>query len=145
MGNRALVVFVERNGKQIERCSPVVYLHDDGYRVRSLLELAAPYMDGSASYSAARFIGVCHAEIPPPLSLGVFNCDKRDLSTPKRIGELSHGDCGVFIVVCGGPYEDHAGEVTQWVRPRGSDTHGPCKPFKIVFGGDRGVQPNQPG
>jgi len=79
MGERALVVFT--NGEEV---SPAVYLHWHGEVVPQLLKLAATVMAGDpksgyqnaprigdVSYSAARFVGVCHSVIDGNLSLGL--------------------------------------------------------------------------
>ena len=97
MGERALVVFA--NGEEV---SPAVYLHWHGEVVPQLLKLAAAVMAGDpnsyqnpprigdVSYSAARFVGVCHDNIDGNLSLGLqliterLERGVRDLIRPRR-------------------------------------------------------------
>ena len=49
------------------------------------------------SYTAARFIGICHSKSPGDnLSLGTWNAPKSEDKIKSE--EYSHGDAGVFIV-----------------------------------------------
>ena len=69
MGNRACIVFFDRN-----RVSPTVYLHWHGDAVPGWLGQLKELMSGrfcDASYAAARFVGICHANINGNLSLGL--------------------------------------------------------------------------
>ena len=108
MGERALVVFT--NGEEV---SPAVYLHWHGEDVPQLLNLAAAVMAGDpnsgyqnaprigdVSYSAARFVGVCHSVIDGNISLGLqpitekLERGARDLIRPTatahaRVGAVS--------------------------------------------------------
>lgn len=116
MGDRALVVFYD---KKLGRVSPTVYLHWLGEQVPALLEKHAEFMStrkGDLDYAIARFIGICHCEIPDTnLSLGVHETpqDVKDAilnlgHTSVDVGEAaneeiegySHGDAGVVVVDC---------------------------------------------
>ena len=69
MGNRACIVFFDRT-----RVSPTVYLHWHGDAVPSWLDQLKVRMHGrfsDAAYAAARFVGICHANIDGNLSLGI--------------------------------------------------------------------------
>jgi len=96
MGDRALVVFTDRNETNY---SPVVYLHWGGSDVLSLLEAASPRMrTGDVCYSAARFIGVCHEQMNGHRGLGIFNSPTGDDAREViRSDDFSHGDAGVFL------------------------------------------------
>jgi hypothetical protein len=90
MGARALVQFYGA-----DETSPVVYLHWNGHQVPEFLVECRELMDtrtDDASYAAARFIGICHSNIPGNLSLGVWN-NNQALSA-----DDSQGDFGVFGV-----------------------------------------------
>lgn len=99
MGDRALVQF-HRPGAEAgdpDGYGPVVYLHWSGSRVPALLAEWREVMKtrmADITYGTARFIGVCHERIAPPLSLGVWSADH--LLTK----DDSHGDAGVFLVDC---------------------------------------------
>ncbi len=97
MGDRAIVVFYEKHRDNEYRFSPGVYLHWGGSEVHSLLQEALPRMRrGDASYSAARFCGVCHENIDGNLSLGLLPAPS---SWEEATSEsYSHGDAGVFLV-----------------------------------------------
>lgn len=109
MGDRALVIF--KNGDEL---SPVTYLHWHGSTVETLLKKTRARMDGRAgdlSYTAARFVGVCHENISGNLSLGIWNSPGKGASgLAIATGEnYSHGDAGVFIVdVSGEEWEAEA-------------------------------------
>jgi hypothetical protein len=86
MGSSAVVVFVDR-----EQVSPGIYLHWNGHQVQDLLELALPRLrHDDVGYSAARFCGVCHEQLPGNLSLGLVHAPMREDS-----GNYNHG---VFYV-----------------------------------------------
>ncbi len=108
MGDRALVIFTD--GKEV---SPTVYLHWSGDRVPALLDELKVLMtgrEGDVSYSAARFIGICHASIDGNLSLGCWNTDdgiaeaaKSVIGAPVSVHASllkshSHGDAGCIVV-----------------------------------------------
>jgi hypothetical protein len=106
MGNRALVIFESK-----DEVSPVVYLHWNGSQVPELLQQLKERMkgrEGDVSYTAARFIGICHESIAGNLSLGVWNMPADTLIAvksrgsnawaDKELAEYSHGDAGVVIV-----------------------------------------------
>ena len=91
MGDRALIQF---KGKDASEHSPVIYTHWAGYRVRERLTELRELMrgrDGDVSYTAARFVGLCHNASEGNLSLGIWNheglLDEDD----------SHGDAGCFV------------------------------------------------
>jgi hypothetical protein len=99
MGNRALVVFVNkhtpRNRAEGVCHVPAVYLHWNGNDVRDWLRETRECMagrPGDAEYTRARFCGIAHAHIPGNLSLGLTTCD---VSEP---AQASPGDAGVFVV-----------------------------------------------
>jgi hypothetical protein len=103
MGDRARIIFTDR-----DTVSPIVYLHWGGSNVPAYLAQLATMMaerKGDAAYACARFIGVCHEDIPPPYSLGVDSCDS-DLESAIALDEIaiiesaSHGDAGFVIVDC---------------------------------------------
>lgn len=95
MGNRAVVVFKDSGGY-----APAVYLHWAGAEIAELLKEAAPVMrHADASYSAARFCGVCHSHSPNRnIGLGLIEAPK-DMAEVQSEG-YSHGDAGVFEVDC---------------------------------------------
>ena len=92
MGDRALVQFTNNSGS----LSPTTYLHWDGDAVPSLLVEHRRLMSdryNDLSYSAARFIGLCHARnADSNLSLGCWNSEE------ELDREDSHGDAGCFVV-----------------------------------------------
>ena len=98
MGNRTCVVFFDRT------CvSPTVYLHWHGDAVPAWLEQLRTRMHGrfsDAAYAAARFIGICHADIDGNLSLGVSsnNFSLTDVQTKDRMEEESPGNAGMVVV-----------------------------------------------
>jgi hypothetical protein len=53
-----------------------------------------------ASYAAARFVGLCHANIDGNLSLGISSNDlsQADVRSADRMEEESPGDAGVVAV-----------------------------------------------
>ena len=98
MGHRACVIFFDRT-----RVSPTVYLHWHGDAVPGWLEMLAERMQGrfgDAAYAAARFIGICHANIEGNLSLGVWSNDLSlaDVRNKDRMEEASPGNAGVVVV-----------------------------------------------
>lgn len=95
MGDRALVVFAD---KSVGDVSPTVYLHTRGCDVPKLLEKHKARMGerkDDVSYAAARFIGICHEEIPGASGLGVFDTPANFLADP---ASHTHGDAGVIVV-----------------------------------------------
>lgn len=119
MGDRALIVFTDKKGKEV---SPTVYLHWGGDSVPQLIQKTADFMTGrfnDVSYGCARFIGLAHVEMDVTnLSLGVWstdedlqkaikeymqhdqylNPDETKASAMKVLAEASHGDAGLFLV-----------------------------------------------
>jgi hypothetical protein len=98
MGNRACVVFFDTM-----YISPTVYLHWHGNAVPAWLDQLKERMEGrfsDAGYAAARFIGICHANIDGNLSLGVSSnsLSLEGLTLPKRIVHDSPGDAGIVVV-----------------------------------------------
>ena len=98
MGNRACIVFFDR-----DRVSPTVYLHWHGDAVPSWLEQLKDVMTGrfnDASYAAARFVGICHAQIGGNLSLGLWSNDLTvaDVRKPERMEDESPGNAGIVVV-----------------------------------------------
>lgn len=94
MGNRAVVVFYSNN-----EYSPYTYLHWNGSQVPELLSECAKYMigrSGDLSYTAARFVGICHDKIKGNLSLGIGNVGK--IVHLSDLEEYCPGDAGVFAV-----------------------------------------------
>src|SRR3984957_6376442 len=91
MGNRACIVFFDRN-----RVSPTVYLHWHGDAVPTWLAQLKVLMNGrfsDAAYAAARFVGICHANIDGNLSLGISSNDLslENLTIPKCMENQSPG------------------------------------------------------
>jgi len=83
--------------------SPTVYVHWHGEAVPAWLEALKERMSGrfsDASYAAARFVGICHANIEGNLSLGVSSnsLSLKDLSFPERIEQESPGNAGIVAV-----------------------------------------------
>jgi len=98
MGNRACVVFFDRN-----RVSPTVYLHWHGDAVPTWLEQLKDRMTGrfsDAAYAAARFVGICHANIDGNLSLGISSNDlsQADVRSEDRMEAESPGNAGIVAV-----------------------------------------------
>ena len=98
MGNRACIVFFDRN-----RVSPTVYLHWHGDAVTPWLEQLKDRMNGrfsDAPYAAARFVGICHANIDGNLSLGVSSNDfsLADVLNNARMEAESPGNAGIVVV-----------------------------------------------
>jgi hypothetical protein len=98
MGNRALVIFHDR-----DRVSPTVYLHWRGGDVPLWLDELKLLMQGrygDAEYAAARFIGICHAEMDGNLSLGVLSNSFTllDVRRKSTLEAETHGDAGVIVV-----------------------------------------------
>jgi hypothetical protein len=98
MGNRACVVFFDRT------CvSPTVYLHWHGDAVPAWLDHLKDRMNGrfsDAAYAAARFVGICHANIDGNLSLGISSNDlsQADVQSQDRMEEESPGNAGIVVV-----------------------------------------------
>jgi hypothetical protein len=98
MGNRACVVFFDRT-----RVSPTVYLHWHGNAVPSWLDQLKERMAGrfsDAAYAAARFVGICHANIDGNLSLGISSNDLSlaDVRSKDRMEDESPGNAGIVAV-----------------------------------------------
>jgi hypothetical protein len=98
MGNRACIVFFDRN-----RVSPTVYLYWQGDAVPTWLEQLKVLMNGrfsDAAYAAARFVGICHANIDGNLSLGISSNDLSlaDVRSKDRMEDESPGNAGIFAV-----------------------------------------------
>lgn len=98
MGNRASVLFFDR-----DRISPTVYLHWHGDAVPEWINQLRDRMDGrysDAFYAAARFVGICHANIEGNLSLGILSNDysQADLRSPERMQSESPGNAGIVVV-----------------------------------------------
>ena len=98
MGNRACIVFFDRN-----RVSPTIYLHWHGDAVPAWLEQLKDRMNGrfsDAAYAAARFVGICHANIDGNLSLGISSNDfsLEGLRKKERMEDHSPGNAGVIVV-----------------------------------------------
>jgi hypothetical protein len=101
MGNRTCIVFFDRT------CvSPTVYLHWHGNAVPAWLDQLKDRMHGrcsDASYAAARFIGICHANIDGNLSLGVSSnrFSQADILNKDRMAAESPGNAGMVVVDTG--------------------------------------------
>jgi hypothetical protein len=98
MGNRACIVFFDRTS-----VSPTVYLHWHGGAVASWLDQLKDRMNGrfsDAAYAAARFVGICHANIDGNLSLGISSNDLSvaEVRNKDRMEEESPGNAGIVIV-----------------------------------------------
>lgn len=90
MGDRVIVTFTTDD----KTYTPGVYMHWHGSRAEGMIRAAQPLMRaGDDSYSAARFCGYCHTQIPGSLSLGLV-----DAPDGKNWTEYSHGDNGVYVV-----------------------------------------------
>jgi hypothetical protein len=101
MGNRACIVFFDQN-----RVSPTVYLHWHGDAVPAWLGQLKELMSGrfgDASYAAARFVGICHANINGNLSLGLSSNDfsLADVLNKDRMEAESPGNAGMVVVDTG--------------------------------------------
>lgn len=91
MGDRALVQFTDG----VEGFSPVIYLHWNGSEVGEWLRELRDLMRGrnlDLAYTAARFVGICHAHIKGNVSLGMWNQEEK--LTPSQ----THGDFGCVVV-----------------------------------------------
>lgn len=98
MGNRACIIFFDHN-----RVSPTVYLHWHGDAVPRWLDQLKATMEGrfgDAAYAAARFVGICHANIPGNLSLGILSnaLSLRDLHRHDEMEAESPGNAGIVVV-----------------------------------------------
>jgi hypothetical protein len=98
MGNRTCIIFFDRN-----RVSPTVYLHWHGESVPGWLSQLKDLMSGrfgDASYAAARFVGICHANINGNLSLGLSSNDfsLADVLNEDRMEAASPGNAGMVVV-----------------------------------------------
>ena len=109
MGDRCVCIFTAKGtyGKSKGKTfySPGIYLHWRGApeEVQELLEKAAPFLrKNDPTYSAARFCGVCHAEIPGNLGLGLFDLpEDRKLLLKKNWAKLADEYCcdnGIYFV-----------------------------------------------
>lgn len=98
MGNRACVIFFDHT-----RVSPTVYLHWHGNAVPTWLDQLKDRMNGrfdDATYAAARFAGICHANIAGNLSLGISsnNLTEANLRNNDLMEQHSPGNAGIVIV-----------------------------------------------
>lgn len=98
MGNRACVVFFDSY-----HVSPTVYLHWHGNAIPEWLNQLKARMSGrycDASYAAARFAGICHANISGNLSLGISSNDLSlpDVQSEYRMEAESPGNAGMVVV-----------------------------------------------
>lgn len=98
MGNRACIVFFDRN-----HVSPTIYLHWYGDAVPAWLDQLKERMQGrfsDAAYAAARFVGICHANIDGNLSLGIWsnNLSLADVRSSERMPDESPGNAGIVVV-----------------------------------------------
>ncbi len=98
MGNRTCIVFYDRN-----RVSPTVYLHWHGDAVPGWLVQLKELMSGrfgDASYAAARFVGICHANISGNLSLGILSngLSVANVLNKNRMEAESPGNAGMVVV-----------------------------------------------
>ena len=98
MGNRASIIFFDHY-----RVSPTVYLHWHGDSVPAWLDQLGPIMKdrkGDAFYAAARFVGICHAQIAGNLSLGISSntLSLANLRDANLMAEESPGNAGVVVV-----------------------------------------------
>jgi hypothetical protein len=98
MGNRACTVFYDRNV-----VSPTVYVHWHGDAIPTWLDQLKIQMNGrfsDAAYAAARFVGICHANIEGNLSLGILSNDfsQLDVRNPERMESESPGNAGMVVV-----------------------------------------------
>lgn len=104
MGDRAVVVFKEEFESPDEWMadySPGIYVHWEGSRIRELLEGSLPYLRlGDHLYSAARFCGYCHTQIPGNLGLGLYDIPDPpiDSDVDRWWDHWGPGDNGVFLV-----------------------------------------------
>ncbi len=100
MGDRAIVTFTDGDGHY----SPGIYLHWNGSDVEEFLKAALWDMtQGDQEYSAARFCGYCHTQLPGTLSLGLVDKPNppADATRSWWTEKYGPGDNGVFIVnVC---------------------------------------------
>ena len=98
MGNRACVVFFDKT------CvSPTVYLHWHGDAVPGWLDQLKDRMRGrysDACYAAARFVGICNANIDGNLSLGITSNDfsLADVRSKDRMEDETPGNAGIVVV-----------------------------------------------
>ena len=98
MGDRACILFFDRT------CvSPTIYLHWHGNAVPAWLDQLKDRMDGrfsDAVYAAARFVGICHANIDGNLSLGISSNDLSvaDVRSKDRMEDESPGNAGIVAV-----------------------------------------------
>ncbi len=98
MGDRASIVFFDRYS-----VSPTVYLHWDGDSVPAYLTQLKRLMQGrldDAADAAARFIGICHTQIPGNLSLGVRSNGlvQKDLHNLEVLLAQSPGNADLIVV-----------------------------------------------
>ena len=98
MGNRACIIFFDHH-----RVSPTVYLHWHGDAVPGYLDQLKDRMDGrfsDAAYAAARFVGICHAQIGGNLSLGIWSnsLSLADVRNADGLKAESPGNAGIVVV-----------------------------------------------
>ena len=98
MGNRACVLFFD-----LMYVSPTVYLHWHGNAVPAWLDQLKVRMEGrfsDAGYAAARFVGICHANIDGNLSLGISSngFSQGDVRSADRMQSESPGNAGMVVV-----------------------------------------------
>lgn len=108
MGDRAVITFKEKyvtESKTIVSYTPGIYLHWAGSETLHLLEESLPHLRlGDALYSAARFCGYCHTEIPGNTGLGLYEApdppEFEDENAEKLWWSQDYGpgDRGVFVV-----------------------------------------------
>ena len=83
--------------------SPTVYLHWHGDAVPAWLDQLKERMNGrfsDAAYAAARFVGICHANIDGNLSLGISSnsLSLADVRCQDRMERASPGNAGIVVV-----------------------------------------------
>ncbi len=125
MGDRVTVVFTGQGGLIF---SPGVYAHWRGNSLRDDLKAAAPRMTrGDQDYSAARFCGYLHTQIPGNEYLGLRQPPPPEATgwTREKWWDWGPGDRGVVLVdtktgICTNPSRED-----QW------------PPLTLTFGPDR--------
>ena len=101
MGDRAVIHFVDEGREEV---SPATYLHWGGHEVEELLRECFELMKSrgpDVGYTAARFIGICHARDPKSnMSLGTWNAPSLRKIRQRDGDRWSYGtgDAGVFLV-----------------------------------------------
>lgn len=102
MGDRALTIITNTDRTEF---SPVIYAHSMGYKMPEYLQELSEMMQnrrGDIAYSFARLVGIMHADIPAPLSLGAWSLNDNEIQAIKADPEkwasaYSHGDAGVIF------------------------------------------------